>query len=283
MRLAIMALAMAGGVWAQSAGDLFSRPPAGVDEQVRERVTQYFTLQMEGKFRQAESLVCEGGRDAYYDMEKTRWKSFEIIKTSYEDDFRTAKAVVLLGTTMNTPHGVLDAKFPYVSTWKLEGNQFCFFIDPERAKSRETPFGTMIGGPGDGKPGSGGAGFVSQEQILATLRQALRVSPETVRLSSFEKSSARVEIVNALQGLVDLEVTGPERKGLNWKLESAQLEGGKTTHLVLNYDPPDKSPKERMVLQLRVSPSGHVIPLTVEFSVPEAVMQALPAAAKKPE
>jgi hypothetical protein len=280
MRMALAGLLVTGMVWAQSAGDLFNRAPAGVEETVRARVSEYFTFQMDGKFRQAEGLVCAAGKDAYYDMEKTRWKSFEIVKTSYEDEFQTAKVVVLLGTTMNTPHGVLDAKYPYVSTWKLEQGQWCFYIDPVRALTRETPFGTMTAGPGDGREGGGG-GFVTQEQVLASLKRGVRLIPDAVRLSSFEKSSARVEIVNALSGMIEVEAVAAPRKGLEMKLESTKVAAGSSTFLEFQYEPPDESAKETLEVLVKIAPSGQVLPLKVEFGVPQGVLQQIPEQLRK--
>jgi len=282
MRMALAGLLSVGMLWAQSASDLFNRAPAGVEENVRARVTDYFTFQMDGKFRQAEALVCAAGRDAYYDMEKTRWKSFEIVKVSYEDEFRTAKAVVLLGTTMNTPHGVLDAKYPYVSTWKLEEGQWCFFIDPVRAATRETPFGTMTAGAGDGRGGAGG-GFVTQEQVLASLQRGIRLIPDIVRLSSYEKSSARVEIVNTLSGVIEVEAVAPPRKGLEMKLANPKVAAGASTFLEFQYEPPDESAKETLEVQVKVAPSGQVLPVKVEFAVPQKVLEQVPEHLRKPQ
>jgi hypothetical protein len=282
MRYWFLLFGLSGLLPGQGAGDLFNRAPAGVEEAARARVTQYFTFQMEGKFRQAEALVCEAGRDAYYDMEKTRWRSFEIIKTTFEDDFQTAKVVVLLGTTMNTPQGALDANYPYVSTWKLEAGNWCFFIDPVRALSRETPFGTMNAGPGDGRGGAGGGSpFVTQEQVLASLKKGVRASTQEVLLSSYEKSSAQVEIVNNLNGQIEMQVTHAPRKGLSVKLERPALGPNSSTMLRLDYDPPDPSAKDELDLVIRISPSGQTIPVKVNFSVPPSVMEKIPEALRK--
>lgn len=282
MRITLAGLLSVGMLWAQSASDLFNRAPAGVEENVRARVTDYFTFQMDGKFRQAEALVCAAGRDAYYDMEKTRWKSFEIVKTSYADEFQTAKVLVLLGTTMNTPHGVLDAKYPYVSTWKLEEGKWCFYIDPVRATTRETPFGTMRAGPGDGRGGAGG-GFVTQEQVLASLQRGIRLIPDIVRLSSYEKSSARVEIVNTLSGVIEVEAVAPPRKGLEMKLANPKVAAGASTFLEFQYEPPDESAKETLEVQVKVAPSGQVLPVKVEFAVPQKMLEQVPEHLRKPQ
>lgn len=283
MRYWFLLFGLAGLLPGQGAGDLFNRAPAGVEEAARARVTQYFTFQMEGKFRQAEAFVCEAGRDAYYDMEKTRWKSFEIVKASFEDDFRTGKIVVLLGTTMNTPQGALETKYPYVSIWKLEQGNWCFYIDPVRATSRETPFGTMSAGKGDGRDGAAaGPAFVRQDQVLAALQRGVRVTPKEVLLSSFEKSSAEVEIVNNLNGNIDLELTHAPRKGLTVKLASQVVGPNSSTILRLDYEPPDQTAKDRLELKLSVSPSGQVIPVTVTFAIPQGVLEKIPENLRKP-
>lgn len=283
MRYWFLLFGLSGLLPGQGAGDLFNRAPAGVEEAARARVTQYFTFQMEGKFRQAEALVCEAGRDAYYDMEKTRWKSFEIVKTSFEDGFRSASNVVLLGTVLNTPQGPLNAKYPYSSTWKLEQGDWCFYIDPVRATTRETPFGKMKAGPESGPDNGGRQVMPSQDQVVSMLKRGVRAFPNRVSLSSFESSSARVEIVNSLDGAVDLEVTFPPRQGLTVELRSSKLAAGESTELHFNYSPRDKSPKPRLQLEIRVSPSGVTIPVVVDFALtPEAIQMLPPELRPKP-
>lgn len=112
--------ALPGASFGQAAGSSgFNRPPAGVDEALRARILEFYRLEQEGRFRQAEGLVCEESRDRYYDMEKRRWTSVELIQTLYEDNFTKARATMALGTTMNTFSGPLPVKAPLTSLLSL--------------------------------------------------------------------------------------------------------------------------------------------------------------------
>ena len=277
-RLLAILLVFAAAASAQSASDLFNRPPAGLDELLRQRVTQYFHLQMEGKFRQAEALVCEVSRDAYYDMEKTRWKSFELLKTTYEDEFRTGRAVVVLGTTLTTLQGPIPAKYPLTTIWKLENGQWCYYIDPERAKSLDTPFGKMSAGPD--AVGGGGFAVPDPERVKESFRRGVTVSQSKAVLRGYEKSSATLQVTNTLPGSVELDLNHDPRDGFTAKLGKTSLSAGESTSLELSYQPSDRAPKPPLALRLTVSPGSVVLPVEVEFALPPEVVEKIPEGMK---
>jgi hypothetical protein len=269
MRFCLLLLACTTLLPAQQAGKLFRQAPAGLDDVVRARVTEYFKLQMEGKFRQAESLVCEVSKDAYYDMEKTRWKSFELVSTSYEDDFRTGNILVALGTDLATPFGMIDATYPYVSIWKLQEGKWCFYIDPDRDKERRTPFGVMKGGA----PRKEGAAptplFASPEQILETFERGVRVQPDRVLLPAKGKGTAEVTIENALPGPVVAEITGAKIPGLEAVLAATRIEGNSKTTLRITSDPAAIDPGKTLEIEVTVNPGGRTFVIPVALSGPE--------------
>lgn len=275
-RFLIPGLLLAASCFAQGVGDLLNRPPAGVDEVVRQRVTEYFTLQMEGKFRQAESLVCEASRDAYYDMEKTRWKSVEVQRVNYEDNFTTAKAIVVLGTTLNTLRGVLPARYPYTSIWKLQDGAWCFYIDPERAKTRETPFGTMHAGPDPVSGQGGGFSMPNPEDIKRAFLKGVSVSQERIVLPGHEKGEARIEVRNRLPGVVELELSAFAREGVTARLDKQKLGANESATLEILHAPSDARPKAPLKLQILVSPGGHALTVEVAFTTPPAEAVKLP-------
>ena len=268
-RFLIPGLLLVVSSFAQSVGDLLNRPPAGVDEVVRQRVAEFFTLQMEGKFRQAESLVCAASRDAYYDMEKTRWKSVEVQRVHYEDNFTTAKAIVVLGTTLTTLQGVLPARYPTTSIWKFQDGAWCYYIDPERAKTRETPFGTMHAGP-DPAPGQGGGGFniPNPEDIKRAFLQGVTVSQEQIVLPGHEKSEVKLEVRNRLPGMVELELAAFAREGLTARLDKSKLGPNESAILEILHTPSDARPKAPVKLRILVSPGGHALTVDVAFTSP---------------
>src|ERR1044072_5758427 len=92
---------------AQAPEDLFHKAPPAVEEALRARITQFFQLHVDGKFRQAESLVAEDTKDFFYSANKPKYLGFEIKSISYNDDFTKAKAVVVAQMVVMVP-GFLD-------------------------------------------------------------------------------------------------------------------------------------------------------------------------------
>src|SRR5450432_1431595 len=56
----------------------FNRPPAGVDQALRARITEFYQLHVKGDFRHAEAFVAEDTREFYYSHNKPQYLSFEI-------------------------------------------------------------------------------------------------------------------------------------------------------------------------------------------------------------
>jgi hypothetical protein len=77
--------------------------PPEVEQALRARVTQFYELQKEGKFRQTEQYVAEDTKDLYYAMAKTGCISFELGKISYSDDFTKATVIVRCERELRQP------------------------------------------------------------------------------------------------------------------------------------------------------------------------------------
>lgn len=274
----LLAPALHRAACAQSAGDLFNRAPAGVEDALRDRVTKFYALQTEGKFRQSEALVCEESRDAFYDSDKRRWSSLEIIKISFEDNFRVARATVALGTELSTRAGKIPAKYPYTSHWHLEKDQWCYFLPPPSKEETITPFGTMR----QGEAGKANAGTPIPPRPDASLvLSSVKLSKTDLRVKGYEKSSDELEVYNGMPGQLTLDVQAAQVPGIDWKLGKKILGAGERTTLRVDYTPPDKSPKPAFTLQLMMEPIGQAQPITITFDIPEEVKRQLPPELRK--
>lgn len=269
----LMALAVALPIAAQDAGATFNRPPAGVEESVRARVKEFYGYQSAGKFRQAEIFVCADSKDAYYDSDKRKWTSADILKMSFDKEFKTATVVVTLGAEMRTRVGVVPAKFPVATTWLRDGDSWCYHIIPPDKAVTPSPWGSMQQTAADKGLSPTEAPVRPDPQSLI---QAFKVSKREFLLKGYEDSSDQVDIYNGMPGQVRLDVSAAETKGLKWELTKKVLESGEHASLKLTYAPPDKSPKPFFTLNLLVEPLGAVIPMKVTFDIPEDVKKQLP-------
>jgi len=263
---------------AQNAGALFNRPPAGVEDALRERLNKFYGLQSEGKFRQSEVYVCEDSRDAFYDSDKRRWSSVEIIKIVFEDQFKVAKATVALGTELRTRAGKIPAKYPYTSHWHLEKEQWCFHIPPPSKEETVTPFGVMR--QTEGGSATATAAQPPRPDAMSVLN-SVKLSKVDLRVKGFEKSFDELEIYNSMPGELRLDVQTAQLPGLTWKLGKKVLGAGERTTLRVDYAPADKSPKPQFTFQLLMEPIGQSQPITITFDIPEEVKKQLPPELRK--
>jgi hypothetical protein len=258
----------------QSAADRLSRAPAGVEEALRARVKQFYDLQLEGKFRQSESCVCEDSKDRYYTAEKPRWRAVEIEKLNWEQDYSRAVVIIVVSTDLVTRFGKMASKVPMTSLWRSEGGNWCYYMNAPGTAPVETPFGVS-------KP-------IANEKTTEVVYEPRRVTAEDVVgavkiskrqlvLKGYENSTAELEIKNGLPGPVQMEVRMPELAGLKWDASQKEIRAGITAYLRLYYSPPDKGPKEPFEFQLALEPIGQVIPVKVIFDIPEDVKKQLPA------
>lgn len=86
-------IAVAGLAPAQNTS-IFHKAPPEVEEKLRARVIQFYTLYLQSKFRQAEALVAEESRDIYYTMQKAPIRTFQLEQITWDDDFKNATVLV---------------------------------------------------------------------------------------------------------------------------------------------------------------------------------------------
>lgn len=247
-------------------GTGFNRPPAGVDEALRDRIQEFYKLEQEGRFRKAEGLVCEESRDRYYDMEKKRWTSVDIVQTSYEEGFTKAKATVALGTTLTTFSGPLPVKAPMTTLWNFEKGAWCRYIPEPSKDGINTPFGPMKSVPseaGSSNPfGNAMASLpTSQEQLEAMVR--LSRSQASLPVGG---GTDKVEVMNGMPGSIELRVVCPGVVGLECELSSSEVPSGGKAALNLKFTPhADKFRPPTADVRLVVEPLGVTKTIRIQF------------------
>jgi hypothetical protein len=257
----------AGLCLAQTApGNTAGPPPPGVDEALRARINQFYQLQVDAKYRQAESLVAEDTKDFYYAAGKPKYLSFEISQIIYSDNFTRAKAVTLCEEHILVL-GFADKpiKAPIRSTWKLVDGEWFYYVDPDSLG--QTPIGLKspnAGVKGNGAPPGMPAGMPTAEQIQKMLEQVntlVKVDKDAVDLKPGE--TAKVTIINASSGFMSV-VIQTALDGLDVTPERLELKAQGNAVLTLRATATAKSGS----LTLQVEQTNQVIPIQVK--IPEA-------------
>jgi hypothetical protein len=252
-RFALIA-ALASAVLAQPPSP-FDRPPAGVDQALRERIKQFYQYHVTGEFRKAEGFVAEDTQDFFYSHNKPRYLSFEIKSIQYSDNYTKAKAVVVCEQYVPMP-GFGDKPFqvPTPSTWKIENEKWMWWVDP--ATVGQSPFGTMKPGPmKQGAPslGPSAAAIAQNPNFLFT---QVKLDRDAVSLKPGE--SAQVTIANGAPG--PMTVTIAEKlAGVEASLDKTDLQAGEKAILTVKAGK-DATPG---ALTLLVDQTGQRLPVQI--------------------
>ncbi len=254
-------------LFAQLTSDVLEKAPPDVEDALRARMTQFFQLHVEGKYRQAEKLVAEDTLDYYYNASKPKYLKFTIGKIQYSDNFTKAFSTVVC--SVNVPFPGLAGKpldMPTPSWWKLENGQWFWYIPPE--KLLQTPFGIRKPESAQAAPAAGGAlpakipVSVSEAQGMLN---GVRADKQDVRLDAGKESSGQVTLENRMPGAVKLVLEMPKVAGLEARLDRNELKPGEKAALTFSYKPGRKAPA-RVAATVKVEPTNQAIPVDIVFA-----------------
>jgi hypothetical protein len=241
--------------------DVFEKAPPHVDEALRGRVAKFFQAHVEGKFRNAEEVIAEDSKDAFYNLEKQRYLEFEVIRINYSEDFTKATVVTKVGLEWRSPRiGVMKVHPPINSLWKLENGEWYWYIVQQ--KDWSTPWGRMNPGPDD-------------PEKLKRLFTGVDVA--TVR------SNINIEAVisNTLPGEVRLRMDAPPRSGLEVKLDKNVLKSGEQAKISVSYQPVGTEPKPQAEIMVHVEPTGQLLSVLLIFEIQPELKKQLPKELQK--
>ncbi len=255
------------------------KAPEGVEEALRSRADEFYQLQIDGKFRASEKLVCESSQESYYLAEKRRWLSKEIVRVAFDEGFKSAKVFITLSTEAMMPLGVVRLKSMVPTDWRLEEGGWCFLMPDLRQGERQTSFGKMSSAPAQGESG---VLPVAPNVDAAFVMSAVSVSRIELRVKGYEASSDQVEILNGLAGTVELQLGAPKMPGLDVALSTTRLGRNERARLKVTYTPPDRSAKPPARISVQVVPTGQVLDLALVFDT-TAVSPAKPPAGAPPK
>ena len=277
MRLISATLLLAcAAAFAESPTAVFDKAPPQVENALRERVAKFFDAHISGKFRAAEQVVHEDSQDIFYNAQKQKYISYQIVKIDYSESFNKASVITAVELDWHTARlGKIRVKPPMKTLWKMDNGQWWWYAEPQ--KDWETPFGRMTPGADATK---GGAPAWTTRDPMSVLNQ-VKVSKREIKLVSHEKSEDFAEITNGMPGPLTLEIyTKSHAPGLNTTLSKTTLQSGETARVDFKYDPPDRSVKTTQIVDVRAVQTNQVYTFTITFAVPPEFEKYLPKQAK---
>jgi hypothetical protein len=208
--------------WAQQP----AQPPGAAEAEaaLRARVDEFYKLQVQKKFRQAEAMVADDSKDDYYDRAKQQISGFSLQQVEMLDNNTRARVTVKAKVTLRAALvGSQDFELPLLTSWKVENGQWMWFVDPE-TRGR-TPFGTIT--PTAGGPTNGSSLATGNVDIKDIMNQ-VTIDRAAVTLSASSPEQT-VTLTNHLPGPVSLELTKTQMRDLSIELEKSRLNGGESS------------------------------------------------------
>ncbi len=261
--LALQVVATGSSARAQSAPHGASSP---AEEALRSRVRHFYSLQAESKFRASEACVCDDTKDYYYDLAKRPPRSFEISSIEFDKARVEAKVITIVSGELTLISGVIPVSLPVPTQWRLENNQWCFFVPVERQKVIQTPFGEI---KANSTPPGAGPRTVETPAFspvrVEDVQSAVGMSAESVVFEAAKAATAEIELTNALEGRVQIAPPLSLPPGLQLKLDRTRLNAKEKATVRFEYSPPPELPAPVYVLRFEIEPTRQVIPIQVRF------------------
>lgn len=274
LRLAALVLPFAPLFAGQDAADLFSKAPPDIDNALRERVTAFYQLHVEGKFRQADPYVAEDSKDAYFEAEKIRYRSFEIGRITYknEDFTRALVALVVDSPSIAVPGVHTNIKLPLLSNWKVVDGKWYWFLEKAPPGTYRSLFGYLPIPKGaqidaGANPASPAPNTTSLPTAASILNQ-VRLDRAQVRFLATQASSEQIKLTNSMPGPLTVRVELEESlPGLQAAFDKTDLNSQESATLTIQYEPVNAAAmKAEVNARIYVAPTGQIFPVKITFT-----------------
>lgn len=280
--------------------DLFTKAPPEVDQALRARITTFYNAHITGKYREAIPIVAEDAQDDFLAAGKNTYKSCEISKISYSENFTKASVTTACKGEFRWRTESMPATMPLSSEWKLvDGQWFWYHVKRDLV---ETPFGLSRVTSGDSAQGpQQSRNTALPADPVAAAHQILNkvsIDKKEIELKGYETSQDEVHITNDLPGPIHVSVNSPGTTGLKIKLDKNDIPSGEKGTILFSYSVEDakaichdcfKPVKPPIVADVRIEPTAQQFAVKVNFAIPPELLKQLPpelqkkAQTKKPE
>jgi hypothetical protein len=270
--------------------------PPEVDQALRARVTQFYSANISGKWRDAFQVVADDMQNEYLAASKDTYDRCDTIKITYSDNFTKA-------TVRENCHGEyrwhnthIPATIPLTSTWKVvDGQWFWYYLKPTEVM---TPWGLSTIPPDDPKTPGSSAVNTKIETVLkdpATMAKEIlgqiKVDKKEIRLLGYETSRDELHISNTMPGTISVQITCAPVPGFRIKQASPDIGPKETSAIVFEYDTEEakkqcgdcyKLPKPKLTATIRIDPTAQVFPVRIIFAIPPELEKQLPKELRPP-
>ena len=239
--------------------------PSVVEEALRTRVTEYYRLFQEAKFRQIEAYVTEESKDVYYAMRKVRPLGASISSVTFSDNIKDARVIVILQMIVPLV-STKPVPMPVSSNWKLvDGEWYAHFPLPKIGDVIDTPFGKKTIKARQGGPAVLGEGL--PRPTLKSLAKMFAVDRNRIEFSTSASGpvTETIFIENRSKGRLQIRPLSNAIKGLKIELIPTDISPGEKAILTVVYQPAVRQLRHQYQLRFRVDPIAKPFVVKVDF------------------
>ena len=223
----------------QNSSDVFDKAPPAIDEALRARVGQFYQAFVEGKFKQAYLLVADDSQDKFFELSKDEYKSFEIVRINYSDNFSKAAVVTAIKSEWRFQGASTLTKFPLTSNWEvIDGQWYWHYVRPTTVATPFSPSGFVPLPPENTAAAGAKPATVVPNNFTGAAQRILSevsIDKSSVRLRSDETSRDVVHVRNGMPGEVSLKLEKPDIPGLNVTVEKTSLPAHQETTILFEW------------------------------------------------
>jgi hypothetical protein len=271
-QLLVLVLTLCPLLAGQDSTDLSDKAPPPIDEALRARVAQFYQAQMEGKFREAFTLVADDSQDAFFTAPKQQYKGCETIRINYSEEFTKAQVVESCEGELAFHGHMFHSKVPVTTNWKVEkGQWYWYYVKPKFIPSPFSPTG-LVPAPDEADVKAGRTAPVLPDPAVAarTILSLVKLDKTVISLSRDQTSKDELHVRNQMKGAVSLSTDPVTLPGLKITFGKTELQANEETTVGFEYHSDDKKARPSPItVQLHIQPTGQVFPIEVAFSNPD--------------
>jgi hypothetical protein len=218
------------------------KAPPEVEEALRSRVTQYYTLYQQGQYRQSEAYISPEGRDAYYAIRKNTIYGFEIKDIQIAPDLQSAKVTVACRTNVAVQTQGSRMTLPVFSQWKQIDGEWYALMGALKGESVNTPFGKMTfdGGRATANgpdPGVAGGAQLATANVLANMFKLTGNRVLQFPADAKEPLTQTIVLSNTGQATLEVRREFHEIAGMEIAVDPAEIRSGQDMKISFTYKP----------------------------------------------
>ncbi len=242
------------------------KPPPEVDEALRARVHAFYQAHVDGKFRQAETLVAEEAKDDFFAMGKTQYENCQTLSVQYSENFSRAKVTEGCKTTRNIHGASFPVTWPIHSDWKVEDGQWFWFLPP--VTEVQTPFGPKKVYKSGEEPSSASKPLpqIDPLALAKDILKQVQIDKTEVTFRPDQAGTAEVKLKNGMPGAIRFTVhSDAPIPGLSLRVPKEELGAGETATIVLDYKPESKLARPVVNVNIRIEQTSQVLSFAIRF------------------